>query len=321
MRSFYAYTFFLMLILAAAGYGAQVDLPMEGVTIQKRKGGIEAWVGQKLVLVYNTATVMPPEGQPEYFKRSGFIHPLNSPKGAALTDDFPAGHTHQHGMFFAWTKATFHGDEIDFWNQHKGTGTVEHIEVLEMTSGLDSGLFKIRQQEVSLEHGPALEDIWTVKILNRKDPFEIEIEIEQKCLTDAQVVLEEYHYGGFAFRGTAQWNADDGDLFKSPMQIVTREGKNKVESNHTRPGWIAAWGSVDKGSAGVAILDHPDNFRFPQPVRIHPRMPYFVFSPPVLGRYVLEPGKDYHSRYKVLLFDGEPDTENLERLFEEFGKK
>ncbi len=157
--------------------------------------------------------------------------------------------------------------------------------------------------------------------MNRKDPFEIEIEIEQKCLTETPVVLEEYHYGGFAFRGTALWNDEAGDLFKSPMKVVTREEKNKAESNHTRPGWIAAWGPAARGLAGIALLDHPDNFRYPQPVRVHPRMPYFVISPPVLGQYILEPGKVYHSRYKVVLFDGEPDTENLERLFKEFGKK
>ena len=310
-----------MLILVGSVYGVRENLPMDGVTIQKRDGKIIAWVGRQPVLVYNTATVMPPEGKPEHYQRSGFIHPLYSPKGATLTDDFPAGHRHQHGMYFAWTKTTFHGDSVDFWNQHRGTGTVKHIDVLKMASGPDSGLFKVRQHEVSLEHGPALEEIWTIKILNRKDPFEIEIEIEQKCLTETPVVIEDFHYGGFAYRGPAQWNDEAGDLFKSPMSIVTREGKNKTESNHTRPGWIAAWGPAAKGLAGIAILDHPDNFRYPQPVRVHPRMPYFVFSPPVLGQNILEPGKVYRYRYKVVLFDGEPDTENLERLFKEFGKK
>ena len=271
-------------MLTGAVNGAREDFPMDGVTIRKSNGKIEAWAGQRPVLVYNTATVMPPQGQPEHYQRSGFIHPLYSPQGTVLTDDFPVGHTHQHGMFFAWTKTTFHGDHVDFWNQHKGTGTVRHVEILETASGLDSGLFKVRQHEVSLEHGPALEDTSTsFKILNRKDPFEIEIEIEQKCLTETPVVMEEYHYGGFAIRGTALWNDEAGDLFKSPMNILTREGKNKAGSNHTRPGWIAAWGPAVNGLAGIAILDHPDNLRYPQPVRVHPRMPYFVFSPPSAG--------------------------------------
>ncbi len=134
-----------MLFLTGAVNGAQEDFPMDRVTIQKRNGKIEAWVGRQPVLVYNAATVMPPEEQPEHYKRSGFIHPLYSPQGTALTDDFPAGHTHQHGMFFAWTKTTYHGEQVDFWNQHKGTGTVKHIEVLETVSGSDSGLFKVRQ--------------------------------------------------------------------------------------------------------------------------------------------------------------------------------
>ncbi len=320
VKRIFASFFSVMVILAGAVDGSQKNLPMDGVTVQKNNGKIEVWVGQRPVLVYSTATIMPPEDQPVHYRRSGFMHPLYSPQGAVLTDDFPVGHVHQHGMFFAWTKTTFHGDTVDFWNQHKGTGTVKHMEVLDLASGPETGLFKVRQHQVSQKHGSALEDTWTVKILNRKDPFEIEIEIAQKCVSDTPVVVEEYHYGGFAFRGTAAWNEEDNDFFKSPMNVLTREGKDKAESNHTRPGWIAVWGPTAQGPAGVAILDHPENFRYPQPIRVHPRMPYFVFSAPVEGQYILEPEKIYHSRYKMILFDGEPDSKNIERHFKKFGK-
>ena len=301
--------------------GTHSGLPMEGVSIDLTDGALRVWVGRRPVLVYNINTVMPPRGEPDYYKRSGFIHPLYSPGGEVLTDDFPVGHVHQHGMFFAWTKATFMGDELDFWNQQNGTGTVKHVQLLGMKSGVDSGMFKVRLQQVSLKHGPVLEYIWTVRVLNRADPFEIEIDIEERCATEAPVTLEEYRYGGFAYRGRAEWNEEDHEHFKSQMNVLTRDGKNREESNHTRPGWIAIWGPAGDGNSGIAILDHPSNFRYPQPIRMHPKMPYLVFSPPVLGEFVLEPGKVYHARYKVVLYDGEPDTEKIELLFKEFGKK
>ena len=315
----------LLSLLAACSTGmtscGYSDKQINGVKIEKIDGVVKVWVGKRSVLVYNIDTVMPPRDEPDYYKRSGFIHPLYSPRGEVLTDDFPVGHVHQHGMFFAWTKVTYMGDQLDFWNQHNGTGTVKHVEFLEMQSGADSGMFKVRLQQVSHKHGPVLDDIWTIRVLNRADPFEIEIDIEEHCATEASVILEEHRYGGFAYRGRADWNEEDHGLFVSNMNVLTREGKSRIESNHTRPGWIATWGPAGDGVSGVAILDHPDNFRYPQPIRMHPKMPYFVYSPSVAGQFVLEPGKTYHSRYKVVLFDGEPDTENIELIFKEFGKK
>ena len=54
------------------------------------------------LLTYRHAEECPEEGLPRYYCRSGFIHPLSSPSGIPLTDDFPVGHTHQHALFFAW---------------------------------------------------------------------------------------------------------------------------------------------------------------------------------------------------------------------------
>lgn len=318
---FFTHLCISLVISVGTANGEKEDFPMNLVSVQNKNGAIEVRVGQRPVLVYNINTVLPPEGEPEHYKRSGFIHPLYSPRGEVLTDDFPVGHTHQHGLFFAWTRATFLGDQLDFWNQHNGIGTVKHIEVLDMADGSDAGVFKVRQQQVSLKHGPVLEDIWTVRVLNRANPFVIDFDIEQRGVTEEPVILDEYHYGGFAFRGRADWNEDAQDLFNSPMKVLTREGKSRDESNHTRPGWIASWGVAGDKSAGVAIMDHPGNFRYPQPVRVHPRMPYLVFSPPVLGKFVLQPGKVFHARYRVVLFDGEPETEILENLFLEFGKR
>ncbi|MFQ6928189.1 MAG: DUF6807 family protein [Parabacteroides merdae] len=45
---------------------------------------------------------------------------------------FSADHYHHFGLWYAWTKTTFEGNEIDFWNLHKKQGTVrfrnfEHV--------------------------------------------------------------------------------------------------------------------------------------------------------------------------------------------------
>ena len=55
------------------------------------------------------------------------------------------------------------------------------------------------------------------------------------------------------------------------------------------------------------MLDHPANFRSPQPVRLHPNKPYFCFAPMVPGAFEIAPGRPYVSRYRLVLHDGRPD--------------
>ncbi len=68
------------------------------------------------------------------------------------------------------------------------------------------------------------------------------------------------------------------------------------------------------------MLDDPRNFRFPQPVRIHPNKPYFAFSPMVDGEFRIEPEKTYISRYRIITHDGPPNTEELDKLWRELAE-
>ena len=45
--------------------------------------------------------------------------------------------------------------------------------------------------------------------------------------------------------------------------------------------------------AGIGFLCHPDNFRAPQNMRIHPSEPFFNFAPCQTGDFDIAPGKPY----------------------------
>ena len=79
-------------------------------------------------------------------------------------------------------------------------------------------------------------------------------------------------------------------------------------------------GQVDGKSAGVAILDSPSNFRFPQPVRLHPNKPYFCFSPMVDDEFAITRGHPYVSRYRLYIHDGPPDPEAIERVWHDYAE-
>lgn len=296
--------------------------PAPAVHFDQATGIVELTLGGNPVLTYHTRRVAPPPGVPDHYAFSGLIHPLRSPAGAVLTDPFPVGHRHQHGLFYAWTRATFRGDSIDFWNQQSRQGTVEHAELIDTFGPSESedgsAGFRVRQRQVSHEHGTVLENSWIIRLLPVSEPYLLDITIEERPATGNPVVLDEYHYGGFAWRGPASWNSDDPDRFEGPMRVLTREGLSRRDSNHTRPGWVAAWGPTGSTMAGIAILDHPENFRYPQPIRVHPKMPYFVYSPPVLGPFTLKADSAYQSRYRIVLFDGGADPAAIETIFRRF---
>lgn len=278
---------------------------LERVTCRADGGAIRVFVDQKPVLTYHTDVVRPPEGIEDIYRRSGFIHPLRTPSGRILTADFPADHPHQHGVFFAWVNTTFEGRKVDFWNQRGGTGTVEHVRTEQIMSGPVFAEFVVtlRHQDLSAPEGAktALNEQWTVRVYDRDDVFLIDLESRQTCAADSPLVLKEYHYGGMAFRGASAW------LNQPEADFLTSEGKSRADGNHTRPHWVDCYGLIAGEPGGVTLMQHPSNFRYPQPVRLHPQKPYFVFSPEVLGEFRIEPGEEYVSRFRLLVHDGPPD--------------
>ena len=70
-------------------------------------------IGDKLLFSYNYTTVYPAPGVDSVYKRSGFIHPLKTLGGEVMTNCSPADHYHHFGLWYAWTKTTFEGNEID----------------------------------------------------------------------------------------------------------------------------------------------------------------------------------------------------------------
>ncbi|HFA59972.1 MAG TPA: hypothetical protein ENJ83_04705, partial [Rhodospirillales bacterium] len=225
------------------------------------------------VLVYHQETVEPPAGADPVFRRSGFIHPLYTPSGKIVTDDFPPDHFHQHGVFFAWVDTVFEGREVDFWNQAKKLGDVEHTAVRHTVSGPVFAEF-----EVSLRHidktapgGPkaALQETWTVRIYDTGGPFLVDFDSRQQTASSSPLLIRKFRYGGFAVRGAREW------LGQPEADFLTSEGKTRADGNHTRPVWVEMHGLVDGSPAGIVVLSAPSNFRHPQPVRLHPSKPYF----------------------------------------------
>lgn len=291
------------------------------VTINENAGLITIASNNKPVFTYHTEIVHPPADSPDYYKRSGFIHPLYSPNGEILTDDFPAGHVHQHALFAAWTNTTFKNSFVDFWNQHQKKGTVEHVKVLNKLQGPVCAQLDVLLRYRSLEHGEVLLEKWRITVYPFSEYFVFDIESEQTNTTNDTLYLNKYHYGGMAFRGSKYWNPDDKKNYKNNWNILTSEGIKDSAANHTHASWVDASGMLEKKMAGVTIIGSTSNFRYPQAIRVHPQMPYWVYAPMVDGPFTIEPGKKYYGKFRYWVHHNGPDLQAINKWKEDFTEK
>lgn len=259
------------------------------------------------ILTYNPGYQESPEKDAPWFGRSGFIHPVYSPSGVLVTDDFPEGHRHQHGIMFAWTNTIIDGQSVDFWNSHKKQGLVEHAETI--NADKSEILVKLRHMDLTAKTPKAvIRETWKLTVVPH--PTLNIFDFESVMEVNETLHIGGYRYGGLCVRGSAKWAHN--------AEFITSEGKGRADGNHTRPTWIAMSGKIDGKSAGIACLGNPANFRAPQPVRVHEEFPYFGYAPVVLGDFTIEPKKPFLSRYRFVVFDGEPDPKVLERLWRSY---
>src|ERR1041384_1035766 len=243
------------------------------------------------------------------FLRGGYIHPVYTPKGKIVTDDYPSDHYHHHGIWFAWTKTEFEGKHPDFWNVGDGTGRVDFEKVGTTSSGPVYAGFTSFQKYVALtgdKPKTALNEEWEVRVYDLgSEYFVFDIVATQECASSSPLILEEYRYGGMGVRGNREWKD------KSKVSFLTSEGKTRDDGIATRTRWCHIGGSVDGQLVGIAVLDHPSNFRAPEPLRIHPDDPYFNYAPSQMGRFQIDPGKKFVMRYRFVVSDGPPDPKQI----------
>lgn len=296
-----------------------------GVAFTRDPADLRFTIGGAPVLSYHVDRNAVPRTdiKPEIF-RAGYIHPVFSPAGKLVTDDYPSNHVHHHGIWTPWTKTSFQGRTIDFWNMQNKTGAEDLIAVDRTWSGPVHGGLEARLRMVDLSAPTpvtALNETWQLTLYDVPGlvhPVRMfDLLVTQTCATVDSVQPQKYVYGGFGLRGAGAWNGP-GDA----ARFLTSEGfTDRIKGNDSRARWCYLGGNVEGGGmAGTAVLGHPSNFRAPQPVRLHPNMPYFSFAPQQIGDFSIEPGKPYVARFRFIVTDGAPDRAFLDACWNAYAQ-
>lgn len=314
--------------LIAAVFGtAQLGLA-ESLRVQETEATLTVYAGEEVVLAYNKVSPPTPPGIDPVYQRSGCLHPVCTPGGRVMTAMFPLDHPHQHGIFSAWVKTEFQRQPIDFWNLAGGTGRVLHEKVISISQEKEQVGF-----EVDLLHrwekGPVvdiLRERWKITVYPTDGSYRcFDLESSQVAVTPDPLTVHKYHYGGIALRGPTRWLTDkDGDVKKrpetdrEPSGFLNDRGSDRVAGNLEQAKWVSLWGEIEGKPVSITVLSHQDNFRAPQPARLHPTKPYFSYTPCVDEAFVIDREHPLKARYRYLITDAMPDPKRLDQQWNDW---
>jgi hypothetical protein len=320
-------TFLAGLGLTALGVGAMpADAESSpGVRLTSVEDDIYATIAERPVFRYRARIVEPPAGSSPNLAANGYLHPVTAPNGAVVSNHLSPDHPHQRGIFHAWTKTRIvvDGKEYhpDFWNIHEGTGRVRSVKA-QRIERRDS-LPVLRAEHVSEARVgdawvPVLDEVWEIRLLPQPAAKPDSagaahvFDLTSRQTPRIAIELPKYLYGGMGVRGTGQWGKG------SDLKVLNSEGKDRAGSDQTKARWVDMSGTVDRRQAGLALLEHPANLHAPNGVRMHPEMPYYCFALPQSGPVMLEAGKPYVFRYRIVAHHGAADAAALDALWKEF---
>ena len=262
-------------------------------TFSENEQGIEVRENGNPVLFYQRST----KSIDGKFARNNYIHPLYSLDGDTLTEDFPADHPHQRGVFWAWHQILADSLRIaDGWALKNFTTKV--VEAVTSAHG-DTAIIRLHTLYESplYENGkPYLEEKTLIKI-HRPDEnlriidFEITLDalIPRLSLGGSE---DEKGYGGFSVRmrmpDSLKFLSQNGYVKPQTLQIKAGPwmdfsapfGKNGEISGitlycgHGNPAYPQPWIIRQKGSMqnivwpGQFPVEIPEN----QPLTLHYRL-------------------------------------------------
>ena len=287
----------------------------QSLTAEKTPEGVLVREGADSVLFYQQETT----SQDAAYPRANYIHPLYGLDGTVLTEDFPDDHPHHRGIFWAWHQVVVGDQPVgDAWVCKDfvwDVQTVDYQTNRDHSLTLRAQTFWKSPQWVS-ENGElrpfASEEAKLTVYPKEKDYRVIDVEISLLALVSDLTIGgsdDEKGYGGFSVR------------MKMPEDIrfTSTEGAVTPTTNAIQAGpWMNVSGSLaaDGTPAGIVIMDHPDNPRFPQSwiLREKSSMQNVVYP----GRTLVPVSNQKPTvlRYRLVVCQGSVSKDEISQLYQ-----
>jgi hypothetical protein len=276
------------------------------------------------VAVYQYGMVLPERASQERLRRACYFHPLYSPSGARLTDDFPSDHLHHRGMFWAWPKAMAGERPMDTWTLD---GCRQHHESLEVKEATAERVL-VEARSVWL-----FDDAPEKPQLRERVKFAVSSATDTEFTIDFELTLENLSGTDFTLAGETDDDKGYGGFCLRPASAVEVPYLKRQEPEHSPYRFLAQGGAVTEdvlrlespwcavdfptnaetgARGGMAIFQHPSNPGYPHAGWMLRHYGFLGQSWPHLQPHTLAPGARVTLRYRVLLFDGAAAERGIE---------
>lgn len=320
-------------IVAGLPAGSAADMTVErgdsgaggaGVAIKDREGGggLDVFQDGALQTSYRVAG---PNGarlaRPYWF-------PLNGPGGVRVTRAFPMeqdvpgetrDHPHHRSLWVAYGEV----NDVDNWSEQQAHGHTVHERFERVVSGPVVGALTALAHWTDAAGTPLLRERTTSRFYRQPEGFRaIDVTVALTAL-DVPVTFGDTKEGGLiSVRVATSMDGNAGGTIRNSYG-----GIGEAETWGKRAEWCDYYGEVEGRTVGIAIYDHPTNFRAPTywHVRDYGLMTTNVFggeaftgNPALNGRYTLGAGRGLTFRYRLVVHAGTTEEAGVAERYHDF---
>ncbi len=289
------------------------------IVVEKTDSGVNVKVGGQPFTTYVFQSKVKP-----------ILWPVIGPTGKEMTRAWPMregnpdekiDHPHQRSFWFT------HGEVngIDFWAETaKVQGRIEHKELVKAEGG-KPGTIVTRNEWVGPDGGKVLADERTLRFGADYASRWIDFDITLTALAD-EVKFGDTKEGSFGLRIAESMRADHK---QNKGTIVTSEGLVDGAAWGKPASWVDYYGPVEGETLGIAILNHPSSFRYPNGWHVRT---YGLFAANPFGEgdfrgekvetsYTLKKGESLTFRYRVIFHQGDEKQGKIAEAFAKYAKE
>jgi hypothetical protein len=263
-----------------------------------------------------------------------FIHPLVTPSGIEMSRGVPprAGEDSDHD----WHRGLWwgHGEVsgVDFWRERvdKATGKKTTGRIVVAKAPAISGSAITAVGDLTNSEGVIIGRVeQQFRFSGNAQSHIIDCSITIMASGGIDLVMADSDDGGLAIRLTNEFEEKNGGA------MLNSEGKKGAAEMWGKPArWVDYSGVREGKPCGVAILDHPKNFRYPtewhaRGYGLNSANPFSHGSfnrkkgdrsKPTEGEHTIRKGTELKFRYRVVLHEGDAAAANIDSMQQQFGK-
>jgi hypothetical protein len=263
-----------------------------------------------------------------------YYFPVIGPTGASYTRAYPMkavkgedeDHPHQRSLFF--THGNVNG--FDFWasdpknKPNPKFGSIKETSRTIVHNGQLAAVLRTTDDWLGPDGKKVLEDEREVAFYGLGKNRIMDFDITLKA-SNGPVTFGDTKEGMFGLRVAS--SMDVKSKTNSGGKIVNAEGITDDAAWGKASPWVDYTGPVEGKTVGIAILNHPDSFRYPTTWHVRTYglfaanpFGWHDFGQPKSGEYVLPKGESIRFRYRLILHAGDTGTANLPAEFQAYAR-